>query len=316
MADVRPIELKDEEADLLYNKTKNRDPFDTQIPPALLNSSDIVKYVESTGMLNPFYIGEEFLKPASYSLRVNGTYIYWNSKEEMIQGELAKAGDYIVLKRNTVAFVTLESKIRLPHYIAARFNLQIKHVHRGILLGTGPLVDPGFKGNLFIPLHNLTNNDYKIEYLDPLIWMEFTKISNSSDYVNNMGEKRKENFFPFKNSSVSLSPGQYLNKAAPHSPIINSVSLLVERASELQKKAEDVIGRINLTALMSIITLCIGLGTFMYNTLNIRKETMDYVLKNVEKQQALENRLDSLVKNLNSKDQVIMSIQPKSKEKK
>ena len=50
-----------------------------------------------------------------------------------------------VFPENSITFVQIESKIRLPNYIALRFNLRIQHVHRGLLLGTGPLVDPGFQ---------------------------------------------------------------------------------------------------------------------------------------------------------------------------
>ena len=46
------------------------------------------------------------------------------------------------------------------------------------MLGTGPLVDPGFWGKLCIPLHNLTNEDYEIPLSDGLIWIEFTKTTS------------------------------------------------------------------------------------------------------------------------------------------
>ena len=71
----------------------------------------------------------------------------------------------------------MKEKFHLPEYIAARFNLHIRHVHKGILLGTGPLIDPGFSGKLLIPLHNLTDNDYKSKGGEGIIWVEFTKLS-------------------------------------------------------------------------------------------------------------------------------------------
>jgi deoxycytidine triphosphate deaminase len=86
-------------------------------------------------------------------------------------------GETFVLRRNSIAFVQVEPVFRIPDYIALRFNLKILHVHRGILLGTGPLVDPGFVGNLYIPLHNLTDSDYTFKGGEGLIWMEFTKVS-------------------------------------------------------------------------------------------------------------------------------------------
>jgi hypothetical protein len=64
-----------------------------------------------------------------------------------------------------------------------RFNLQVQNVYKGLLLGTGPIVDPGFVGKLFIPLHNLTSNEYKIKSNAALIDIEFTKLSASEDWV-------------------------------------------------------------------------------------------------------------------------------------
>lgn len=287
--------LGEVEANRLYLATRNTDPF-PNIKPALLNSADIINYVEKTAMINPFNISEDFIKPASYSLRVKGKYKYWDSNEKETEGSLNEEGDHFILKRNTVAFVTIESKLRLPHYIAARFNLQIKHVHRGILLGTGPLVDPGFVGSLFIPLHNLTNNDYKIEFLEPLIWMEFTKISDSEEFVKDMADTVKGKFYPFKGSSSNIDPYSYLVKASPHAPILNSLSSLISKAEALQAKTEKIVRGINVFASLVVITLFIGLGTYLYNISSIRKESFDYVNSSSEKIQNLQYNIDSLKK--------------------
>jgi deoxycytidine triphosphate deaminase len=125
-------------------------------------------------MIYPFY--EEKQKPASYEVAVLGKYVYWDEKNKKHVGVI-KRGEEFILRRNSIAFVTLEPTFRIPEYIAFRFNLKITHIYRGILLGTGPLVDPGFTGKLSIPLHNLTTNDYTIVGGEPLIWMEFTKLS-------------------------------------------------------------------------------------------------------------------------------------------
>jgi prefoldin subunit 5 len=51
-----------------------------------------------------------------------------------------------------------------------------------LLLGTGPIVDPGFNGKLFIPLHNLTSNRYVIKKNAQLISVEFTKLSKNDEW--------------------------------------------------------------------------------------------------------------------------------------
>ena len=85
----------------------------------------------------------------------------------------------VILFKNSITYLWMKEKLLLPEYIAARFNLHIRHVHKGILLGTGPLIDPGFGGSLLIPLHNLTDNDYELRGGEGVIWVEFTKLSKN-----------------------------------------------------------------------------------------------------------------------------------------
>jgi deoxycytidine triphosphate deaminase len=168
---LSPFAQTDKEALERFDKYKSKDPF-LEIAPALLNSADIYDYVAATGMVYPFDAGK--LKSASYSVPILGKVVYWNEHNEKIVEDI-KRGEEFVLRPNSIAFVTIEPMLRIPDYIAFRFNLKITNVYRGILLGTGPLVDPGFIGKLSIPLHNLTTNNYTFVGGDDLIWIEFTK---------------------------------------------------------------------------------------------------------------------------------------------
>ena len=72
---------------------------------------------------------------------------------------------------------TLES-LDLPYYIVARFNLRVKWVYRGILLGTGPQVEPGYKGLLSCPLFNLTDRALKITLREEFATIDFERTSD------------------------------------------------------------------------------------------------------------------------------------------
>jgi len=157
----------------LFLKNNMVDPF-PEVKHALLNWADVKKYVEKVGMICPFEY--QRLRPASYPLRLLGSCIYYDEKGKKWDYEIDK-GDILEVKSNSIVFLTLEPLIQLPDYIAARFNLRIDLVYKGCLLGTGPLVDPGFVGRLSFPLHNLTTNDFYLEGGSSLIWMEFTKLS-------------------------------------------------------------------------------------------------------------------------------------------
>jgi deoxycytidine triphosphate deaminase len=159
-------------ADEIPDERGARDPF-PQIPAALLNSAHIQDYVHVTGMIAPFDPSD--LKPASYAFRLRGTCVRYEGDMKIVD-EVGDGKPYR-LPKNSIAFVTVGPRLTLPDYIAARFNLRIDLVYRGLLLGTGPLIDPGWFGDLSIPLHNLTDQDYMLTGGERLIWMEFTKTS-------------------------------------------------------------------------------------------------------------------------------------------
>ena len=51
-------------------------------------------------------------------------------------------------------------------------------MHQGLLLGTGPILDPQLHAFLLIPLHNFSSQPLVIHYGDELISVEFTKTLN------------------------------------------------------------------------------------------------------------------------------------------
>jgi deoxycytidine triphosphate deaminase len=164
-----------------------KSPRELNIPDSLLNSQAITDVVQATGAISPFYIGggrKARLKKATYEGRAGSkayTYRERNAPERIFD---VQTDDFLVVPKNSIVFVESDLDFRLPDFLALRFNLQIQHVHRGLLLGTGPLVDPGFWGKLCIPLHNLTDEDYAIPKNEGLIWVEFTKTTLASNQVD------------------------------------------------------------------------------------------------------------------------------------
>lgn len=197
--DNKPFELSIEEAKGLAQKFRKTepsakiesDPFSNEIAPSLLSSEHIKKYVKATGLIAPFSADTSKngrLKKASYAGRLGEIAYNFevpNDKEKKSGNDLKtlwKSGEgNLILPPNSIVFVECDLEFRLPNFIALRFNLAITHVHRGLLLGTGPLVDPGFWGKLCIPLHNLTDEPYEISKEDDLIWLEFTKTTSSEE---------------------------------------------------------------------------------------------------------------------------------------
>jgi deoxycytidine triphosphate deaminase len=140
-------------------------------------------------MIDPFD-PSKLTKPATYAVPLMGPCRYLDedgrqhsfslSNEKRRGGKRSETRDKFVLKPNSICYVTLEPYFRLPSYIAGRFNLLINNVYRGLLVGTGPLVDPGFNGYLSIPIHNFTTNSYQFRAGEDFVYFEFTKISWSN----------------------------------------------------------------------------------------------------------------------------------------
>lgn len=213
----------DEEAKTRATRWRNEDPFD-DIPPALLSAQHFILYIKTTALIHPFFETKDRIKSASYEVQAGRNSIRWDQDGRKIISPITDETP-LYLEKNSITFVQIESSIFLPEYMALRFNLRITEVHRGLLLGTGPLIDPQFEGDLLIPIHNLTDQDYTIPKKQGLIWVEFTKTSRPDPKGAYRIEQRKR----------LLSPESYLEKANRNNPIRSSIRGAI---AEVQKKAD------------------------------------------------------------------------------
>jgi deoxycytidine triphosphate deaminase len=249
---------------------ENKDPFES-VPRALLSSAEIDDYARVTGMVCPFDIKQ--LKSASYEVYIGGDVIWWDGNGAKHKRVVNK-GDQLTLPANSITFAQVEPIFLLPNYIAIRFNLRISHVQRGLLLGTGPLVDPGFRGKLLIPLHNLTSSDYDINTNDALIWIEFTKTSFGCDPKEELASKPRH-FVGFPKSKRWLEPEDYLRKANGPNPIRSSIPDAIRQATSSAAEAQlsatasevttqRILRRINTLGVAAALVTLTGLGIGLY----------------------------------------------------
>jgi hypothetical protein len=122
-----PFPRTDAEAEERFQEHRRLDPLQ-DVQPALLNAGDICDYARITGMIWPFPYTEtaikEKLKPASYEIDFLGTVHYVDDMGEHQKIGITK-GTPFQLRKNSIVFVSLACKFRLPQYIALRFNLRI-----------------------------------------------------------------------------------------------------------------------------------------------------------------------------------------------
>jgi deoxycytidine triphosphate deaminase len=143
----------------------------------MLNAETIVRYHEAIGeMIRPF--NPKLLKPASYELTL-GPRCLVEGKDKILTERMP----HLVIPQNSIVFVSMRQVLCLPHYIVGRFDLAIDFIYRGLLLGTGPQVDPGFQGALGCPLHNISNEDIQMRLDEPFAKIDFVKTVPRSDEV-------------------------------------------------------------------------------------------------------------------------------------
>lgn len=300
----------DEEAARRFELAKSIDPF-PEIQPSLLNSADINDYVRTTGMLHPFDITK--LKSASYEAAIRGRCIWWDDSGKQCEVWLEEGRDEeFTLGPNSITFVQVEPFFRLPDYIALRFNLKITHVHRGILLGTGPLVDPGFVGRLLIPLHNLTLNTYRFGRGEGLIWVEFTKTSELPTAArankNGLGLSRRGEYIPFPRSKWNIQPLDYLRKASPQSSVRSSIPEAVLRSRDQAETATRTVKLLTGFGVAGLVALAITTWALIQDTWRVVDDVRHQLMQEVggEREQTnkieeLQNRLESIDKGMTDK---------------
>ena len=149
---------------------KYRDPNESDRGILLANQID--QLCERNLLISKDYT-QENLRPAAYTLRIGDDFI--DSDGE--RGKLSDEKESFVFKKNSIVFVSTKEELDLPFYIIARFNLRVNWVYAGILLGTGPQVDPGFSGKLSCPLYNLTNVDILIKRGEDFATIDFEKTT-------------------------------------------------------------------------------------------------------------------------------------------
>ncbi|GKS70418.1 hypothetical protein W03_24220 [Nitrosomonas sp. PY1] len=245
-------ENDEKEAKKRFLKFSSTDPFPVEIPPALLNSGDIEDYARITSMIFPF--DKNKLKSASYEIDFLGDVYYVNEETGKVEKETLAKGEPFTLRKNVIVFIFTKTKFFLPDYIAIRFNLKITHVHRGLLLGTGPLVDPGFAGQLLIPLHNLTSEDYILHGGDGLIWVEFTKLSPHIKW--NSSARSGAEYRSFPTNKQSLPAYEYFKKASSGRPASSSIPGEIANANkfiETTKTIGKVVGGLGLVGFLALI---------------------------------------------------------------
>ncbi len=238
------------------------DPAPLQgVPAALLNSADIAAY--STLLNPPLFepFDEAKLKPATYEIPFEGEIYLWRGENSDLEKRSLRSDETFTIQPNSIVFICPSTYFRVPNFLALRFNLHIRLVHRGLLLGTGPLVDPGFAGRLTIPVHNLTSQSVIIKGSEGFIWVEVTKISPTRSGTT---------LVDFPIAKKARTPRDYFRAANNLKPIVSTLQITSEKLREESKRWQKF-------SVIAGVGLAITLAGFLGTVWSLINDTHHYV---------------------------------------
>lgn len=299
--DVWPV--TEQEAVDRANLYEKHDPYPGK-KSALLGSDDFLDYARVTGMIFPCeavdratgnIVDQGRVKPASYEVRPGQKFFRYEESGQLTVIDLGEdKNKFIHLPPNSITFVSTNERFRLPHYIAMRFNLRIQHVHRGLLLGTGPLVDPGYGEKILIPLHNLTDEDYYIPTSKGLIWVEFTKTSWTKP--RSPTASNRHNVDLPANTEKELK--QFLVHANQGRPIRSSIPKAVVEAglavARSERRAQQLEQQIRAISIVGVLALILTLAGVLIPILSLIQDTGSVATETQEKSEKMIRRIDAL----------------------
>lgn len=213
----------------MLNDPGKKNPKIWKARGAVLLAEEIKWYVDEGLLIAKEDFNEDKLKGASYSMTpdLDGAWIInKEGQHNPLEKRRDDKGEYFLVPKNALVYIRIKERLIIPYYIIGRHNLKIKYVYRGLLLGTGPQVDPGYCGQLIIPLHNLTDNNVEIYLDDSFISIDFVRTSEltlnkgvpeSDDMFREMyPEKKQIHEDKIKKRTTLIA---YLNGARPHSSL-------------------------------------------------------------------------------------------------
>jgi dCTP deaminase len=127
------------------------------IQPGILVDKDIMDALKRNYMrIDPF--DQSALEPATYDLSLGSIPVVTTSGEpvDLADEGLLKIPPYAAALVQTEEILTLSS--RIVGRLGARSNL----LQNGIIASTGPQIDPGFMGQIFVNLLNISDRPFSI----------------------------------------------------------------------------------------------------------------------------------------------------------
>lgn len=251
------------------------DPTNT----AVLTSDLIYEYNYEVGrMIRPFQ--EKHLNSASYDLTLG--------PRCLLDGEMVTLTEREPLLRiepGSICLAPSRETLLIPHWLVATFNLKSRYIFRGLLMGTGPQIDPGFMGVLTCPLHNISCEAVTLRFCEPFAkvdfirtsWgatVDFTGIEDEDDLYRKANEGKLSGY---ESAPVKLWPREENFKQPLTEPagVQGSLGDLKEQVDRFRRLLFSFGGLGGLTLALLVIGTIVGLTAYTLTYTNGRIDDVE-----------------------------------------
>ncbi|MGO8709359.1 MAG: dCTP deaminase domain-containing protein [Terracidiphilus sp.] len=124
-------------------------------------------------VLNP--LDESRIEPASYDARV-GIWAFASSLREKLN--LGERG-MLVVEPGEFAVLECRERVELDNRTAAQLGLRSEYARRGLLMLSGPQIDPGFKGMIVVRVVNLAPKPIALPFEAPFLTLQFFRLASA-----------------------------------------------------------------------------------------------------------------------------------------
>ncbi len=199
----------------------------------VLSHLDVLSAMKSGDItLKPDFDETSQIKPASIDLRLGSKVIKTAAETKVIN--LKETGEYLTIEGSEFVAVQTYERIELSNKISARFGLRSYFTRKGLLMFSGPQIDPGYKGILTVSLFNASNRAITIRYKEQFCTVEFSKIDTPASHVYDDQYQGQDDF---RSEDVS-----YLMevKGMTFAQVVVSVQGLQNSVGELSKSVDTL----------------------------------------------------------------------------
>lgn len=133
-----------------------------------------IKDAVATQRLTITEFDDRSVQPASYDLRI-GRLVYAPPHSDKPHDLSANGGAYRLPPYGNAVLTTLED-LKIPKNMLGHIGLKSGFTRRGMVASTGPQIDPGFEGKLFVSIFNVTAVSHVLEYKDTFLTIEFDRL--------------------------------------------------------------------------------------------------------------------------------------------